>query len=89
MWSSFLGAELVDDTTGPSLSASVGAQSIQIVLTIETCMSTLSVSAPIHSMQVIRRLGQVPIIGRLSPLATRIATGSITVMNAEVLSHEP
>ena len=32
-----------------------------------------------------------PIIenAQLSPVAARIATGSITVMNAEVLSHEP
>jgi hypothetical protein len=26
---------------------------------------------------------------QLSPVAATIATGSITVMNAEVLSHEP
>ena len=54
-------------------------------------MSTLKHIEPIQFVQVIRRLGQVPIIenAQLSPLAARIATGSITVMNAEVLSHEP
>ena len=76
------GVERVRRYTGPSLSASVGDQSIQSALTVEDCLSTLKHIEPIQSVQVIRRLSQEPIIEKPS----RIATWSITVMNAEVLS---